>query len=69
MSDKTQWVEGAVLESRKLSILFDFGADDTIWVPRSLIEDYDPEHFNDGETIKVELPEWFCEQEDIWEAD
>ena len=62
---KSVWIEGKVIHTTTLSILFDYGGEKRAWFPRSEILDYSEEAYQEGDTIEIEIPDWLALQKDM----
>jgi len=60
MSHRCVWVPVMLEIETDMAWRVDFGADTSIWLPKSQIEDYSEEEFASGDNIEIEIPEWLA---------
>lgn len=57
---KLAWVFGTVIVATEMSVLFDFGDDESKWVPKSVIDMDDDADFDVGVSDDWPIAEWWA---------
>ena len=48
------------------AVLVDAGLGEDLWIPKSVIEDFDNYSYEKGDDIEISVAAWFCEKNDLY---